>query len=527
MIGVLAKPQETEIVEEFFQLFKTPWEFYNSLHRYDVLLVAGHTVPESDASLVVIYAGEKLPSDVCDVSKQCLPETDLFVASGDVQIPIYGKAVTFRDPDVPAFLLSRSGEILGYEKRSDTQRILRIGYDLFQEVSFLLTKGQPPENATIPTLDFHIAMLRNFITEMGIGLVEIPPVPAGYKFIACLTHDVDFIAIRRHFIDHSFMGFLYRATFGSVIDFFRKKTSLPDLKQNLNAVFSLPLIFMRLCRDPWNQFDRYIELEQGSPSTFFLVPFKNRPGDGFHKKRQKYRACKYDVDDVKDTVKMLLSHGCEVGVHGIDSWHSAEMGRKEFDRIRQVTAENKAGIRMHWLCNNEHTFRLLDQAGFDYDSTSGYNEAVGFKAGTSLVYKPIDAEHLLELPMHIQDTALFGPGRMNMSPNDAEQLCDKIIDHVVTDAGVITILWHQRSIGPERLWGYFYTLLLKKIRDAGCWIATAQDVVDWFRIRRSVRFMQNGGIHISHRPDNKSGFPPLVLRTYQKSPEFCDKPIEI
>ncbi|MEI7635690.1 MAG: hypothetical protein WCJ37_00155 [Syntrophus sp. (in: bacteria)] len=528
MIGVVSKPAEKEVIEEFFQLFKTPWEFYNPLHQhqYAVLLVAGETPPESDASLIVIYASEKLPSDACDVAKQGLPETDAFAVWGNIQMPIYGRSVTFFNPDGAGFLLSNSADILGFEKRNNSQRILRIGYDLFQEVSFLLTKGQPPKNAVIPTLDFHIAVLRCFITEYGIRLVEIPPVPAGYKFIACLTHDVDFIAIRRHFIDHSFLGFLYRATVGSVMDYFRDKTSLQNLKENLKAVFSLPLIFMKLCRDPWNQFDRYIEIEQGSPSTFFFIPFKNQPGEGFHEKRQKYRACKYDVDDVKDTIKMLLSHGCEVGVHGLDSWHSAEMGRQELNRIRQVTTD-KIGIRMHWLCTNEHTFRLLDQAGYDYDSTSGYNESIGFRAGTSQVYKPMGAEHLLELPMHIQDTALFSPGRMDMSKDHAEQLCDKIIDHVVRQMGVITLLWHQRSIGPERLWGDFYSLLIKKLRGANCWFTTAQDAVDWFRIRRSVSFTPNEEVHISYHHTKNSAFPPLVLRTYQKPLEFCDKPIEI
>ena len=40
----------------------------------------------------------------------------------------------------------------------------------------------------------------------------------------------------------------------------------------------------------------------------------------------------------------------------------------------------------------------------------GYNETVGFRAGTSQVFAPIGTKHLLELPLHIQDTSLLYPG---------------------------------------------------------------------------------------------------------------------
>ena len=30
MIGVIADPAEHDVVREFFELFKTPWEFYRS-----------------------------------------------------------------------------------------------------------------------------------------------------------------------------------------------------------------------------------------------------------------------------------------------------------------------------------------------------------------------------------------------------------------------------------------------------------------------------------------------------------------
>ena len=59
MIGVIADPAEADVVREFFELFKTPWEFYRRDERYDVLLCAGDRPFEGDAKLVVFTPEEK------------------------------------------------------------------------------------------------------------------------------------------------------------------------------------------------------------------------------------------------------------------------------------------------------------------------------------------------------------------------------------------------------------------------------------------------------------------------------------
>ena len=38
MIGVLSNAAEARAVEEFFELFKTPWEFFVPGRRYDLLV---------------------------------------------------------------------------------------------------------------------------------------------------------------------------------------------------------------------------------------------------------------------------------------------------------------------------------------------------------------------------------------------------------------------------------------------------------------------------------------------------------
>ena len=55
MIAVLADDAERAVVSEFFELFKTPWEFYRSDLQYDVLICSHAQFRNSSAKLVLIY----------------------------------------------------------------------------------------------------------------------------------------------------------------------------------------------------------------------------------------------------------------------------------------------------------------------------------------------------------------------------------------------------------------------------------------------------------------------------------------
>ena len=510
MIGVVSQKNQ-EVVEEFFQLFKTPWEYYEPGKSYEVLIASPLEIPETDSPLVIIYGPEACLFDRgVGVEKN---SGGFFLEWEGSRVPIYENASTFTGTAHPFLNSQRPGQAAGYEIVRGKQKVLRVGFDLFLEVRYLLTQGQPTKNALIPTLDLHIEMLRTWISDAGIELIEIPPVPYGYQFTVCLTHDVDFIGIRYHLGDHSMWGFLYRASLGSLLKYLKGKIDLKKLTLNFKSVFNLPFVYLGLGRDPWDQFDRYLEIEKGLGATYFFIPFKNRPGEGYEKKKDRYRAAKYDVDDIDAILPKLIDRGCEVGVHGLDAWHSVEKGQEELQRVREKTGSpDGIGIRMHWLAGNERTPETLDKAGFSYDSTVGYNETVGFKAGTSQVFQPIGAKNLLEIPLIIQDSALFGEERMNVTDTQADSFCEQIIDTVNRVKGVLTILWHQRSLGPERLWGDFYVKLLKKLKESQVWFATAKEITEWSRLRRAARFEQGdlGGIATQNSTDKS--LPPLSVR---------------
>src|SRR5262249_35983330 len=154
--------------------------------------------------------------------------------------------------------------------------------------------------------------------------------------------------------------------------------------------------------------------------------------------------------------------------------------------------DHDIGIRMHWLLQDENTPRVLEQAGYLYDSTSGYNDDIGYRAGTHQVFRPLDCRTLLEMPMHIQDGALFYAGKLALPEAEAWRRCQDMIANTEQSGGVLTVLWHDRSLGPERHWGDFYERLVVELKRRGAWFANARDVVDWFRARRAVSFTAGG-----------------------------------
>jgi len=514
MIGVIANKDEHSAVVEFFELFKTPWEFWRPGTQYDVLLCSNSTVPENDARLLLLYGSQRQAFEKYPSLKTSSAPGQNFALLRNERIPIYGNCLLLEGLQNEVLIHTGTSSIA-----PDAQVVVRLGFDLFEEVHHLLTKGQPAELARVPTLELHISLLRELIVSHGLTLMEIPPVPAGHRFIVSLTHDVDHPRIRQHLCDQTMFGFLYRALIVSVIDLCRGRRSLRQVFTNWKAAFSLPLVFAGLVKDFWNQVDRYLELERELAATFFVIPTKGNAGVDSHGRIRAKRASKYALADIADDLKKLVSANREIAVHGIDAWRDSAKGRDEREDVQKITGTTETGVRMHWLYFDSQAPATLEKAGFSYDSTVGYNETIGYRAGTTQVFKHAEVDHLLELPLHIMDTALFYPSYMNLANDQARGAVLPLIENVTRFGGVLTINWHDRSLGPERLWGDAYLALLADLRARTPWFATGSQTVSWFRKRRAASFVKTTEDHRNVRvrtamDSTAADLPPLTLRVY-------------
>lgn len=493
MIGLVVDPKDLDVAEEFFQLFKTPWELAVKGRKYHVILSTDGFSPDFDAKVFLVYGSARQAVDEEAGFAADLANGPLDVEWSGSTFPVY-KGVALFESHPGKQPLMAGGKPIHLLYCIESRSVRRIGYDLFDEIRYLLTKGQPAARALTPTMDFHINVLRHLLIESQIPFVEIPPRPHGYDVICCLTHDVDFFGIRRHRFDRTMAGFLYRSSIGSVTDFIRGRRSLGEAARNWSAFLCLPLVLLGVLPDLWRPFEDYAKVEDGRKSTFFLVPVKGNPGVSPDGRPNAWRATPYGLDDVQEEVKAAASRGSELGVHGIDAWRDADAGREEMGRLTSITGQKTVGIRMHWLYFDVGSPRKLEEAGYDYDSTCGYNDAVGYRAGTSQVFRPLGSEALMELPMTIMDSALFSSGRMGLSSRQGWELCRRILENARHFAGTLVINWHERSLAPERLWGRFYRELLEEIgRETHAWLATAGEAVEWFRWRRSITFRESQG----------------------------------
>jgi len=521
VIGVRSKGDQAAAVEEFFELFKTPWEYYEPGRLYDVVIATADDTREVEARLLLLYGAGNKSADVRNGITVRSRHRGGSLDFQGIALPIYGDLSTFEEGGRGIPCLAATRGMAGVRIVSGRNKtVVRLGYDLFQEVQLLLSAGQPIEQAHMPTLDIHIGMLRNWILKEGIPLLEIPPAPGGHSFAVCLTHDIDFVGIRNHKFDHTMWGFLYRSTVGAVRDLFRRRISTTRLFAIWRAAASLPFVYLGWAKDFWDPFEWYLRVEKNLPATYLLIPFKRRAGEHVPGGQASRRATAYDVDDLQHRMAALKRESCELGVHGIDAWHSVEKGRAELARIAEMTGESAIGIRMHWLLHGANTASILEESGYAYDSTAGYNETIGYRNGTTQVFRPLGAKTLLELPLHIQDGALFYRQRLDLSEAEAEKRCRDLIDNAGQFGGVLTVLWHDRSHAPERFWGDFYIWLVQSLRSSDAWFATAGVVTSWFRKRRAVCFEPLGPsnqVRISNRYKGEGALPPLNLRVYRPS----------
>src|SRR4030095_2445056 len=63
MIAVATNPEQRAAASEFFELFKTAWEFYRSSEQYDAVICCGIIPSDIRANLVLVYASNELSFD--------------------------------------------------------------------------------------------------------------------------------------------------------------------------------------------------------------------------------------------------------------------------------------------------------------------------------------------------------------------------------------------------------------------------------------------------------------------------------
>jgi hypothetical protein len=138
---------------------------------------------------------------------------------------------------------------------------------------------------------------------------------------------------------------------------------------------------------------------------------------------------------------------------------------------------------MHWLYRTPGMWKHLDEAGYSYDATFGWNDRVGFPGGKYIPFESEGAKTLMVLPLNIQDGALLEREHRNLSADKAWQKIETVLDEAKAKKAVVTVLWHNNSFVAPRFWGEIYEQIIQQAKADGARILTAGQVVGEFRER--------------------------------------------
>ena len=89
---------------------------------------------------------------------------------------------------------------------------------------------------------------------------------------------------------------------------------------------------------------------------------------------------------------------------------TAREAAKKLQEIRHLTGSAEIGVRMHWLYYDQQSPAVLESAGCDLRLNNWLQRRRwDIARAQRKCIKPLECEQLLELPLHVMDTALFLP----------------------------------------------------------------------------------------------------------------------
>jgi hypothetical protein len=340
---------------------------------------------------------------------------------------------------------------------------VHVGLDIFGSAFFMLTRY---EEIAVPSRDAFDRFPATSLVAFAEGFLGLPIVDAYVEvlwsalrrrwprlerpvgsFRLALTHDVD-----------RPLSFLGRGVRGLARQLGADALVRRDARLMTQRVRSWAGIRRGdHSLDPDNTFDFLMTVSErhGLRSAFYFLATEEVSFiDGY-----------YTVDHpwIRQLMGTMHTRGHEIGFHGgFQSYRDVARTKAEFDRLRSAATaagvqQDRWGGRQHYLrWENPGTWANWDDAGLDYDSTLGFAEHLGFRAGTSHEFRPFHLYErrtlrLRERPLTLMDATLRA---MRLTPDAAMRTVLDLADRCGRYGGTLTLLWHNSRVQTtrERRW---------------------------------------------------------------------------
>jgi hypothetical protein len=337
-------------------------------------------------------------------------------------------------------------------------------------VGSVLGTGEAPPgaDASVPYLEKEVLSLLPRIRDASLQkdgfFVRKARWPGASRLAVCFTHDVDNI----------------ERPFGHVW----------ETRQRFGR---LDILGALLGRSLYNNLSLVAEAEEGR---------------GFHSSFY-FMSSEYPLANVRAVSNRITRAGWEVGLHGDFGTHDS------LERMNEAVAKFSAelgfkpvGVREHYLkFDFSKTWEIMEAAGFEYDTTVGNTDRLGFRVGLATPFHPPSADwrplNLLELPLTLMDATLWG----YLKKSEDQGLDDSIamMRSVEEVEGLFTLLWHQEAVRMKG--GRVYWKLIDAVKKKRCFTGSGAEIAAWWRAR-SVPLVKKGNLI------SMGGAPPpgLVLK---------------
>ena len=248
-----------------------------------------------------------------------------------------------------------------------------------------------------------------------------------------LSHDVDHMTVWEHWKDPIIPKFLVRAK----LELFLGKISMGEMVHR----------YMDLFRNRWERIEELMDLHEqlGIRSCFF---FGMANGVGLS----------YPLQHAEKHVPRVIARGFEAGVHGI-AFADKDAMAEEYRRFAEISGRDDFGIRMHYLRQDDATFRKMAELGYRFDAT------------TQGARDPYRLHGMWEFPLLLMDGwAMDGEKRYQSRDLEGakQYTMGKLKEAEDASLQFVSILFHDRYYSPSfATWKAWYEWLLAHLKDRG------------------------------------------------------------
>ena len=216
--------------------------------------------------------------------------------------------------------------------------------------------------------------------------------------------------------------------------------------------------------DPNNTFDWYMDVceKYGHKIAFYFIS-DNTAGkiDSCYNLKEQY---------IQDLIKKMTSRKHEIGLHAsFNTYNNFEQLKKERQILSDVcktlkTEQKIIGNRQHFLrFDMQQTPNYLEQAGFEYDTSGGFADAIGFRFGTAHTFSmwnwmKNEGMKLKQKPLILMEVTVSNYMKLDFNNETLEKL-KTLKTNALRYGGNFTLLWHNDKFFTPKNKSFFESLI--------------------------------------------------------------------